>query len=305
MDQYEFGIVKELEEEKQDYKKGIQEGKTMAFCEEDQKIPNVKKVKLVFEYIQPLQVFLNQFWKLELQPMIDKTYLAINELQNTDDGYAQLFSFINENVYIWTMKLIMGKPITYVKSPTHSILNKLVYNLHKTSYIFPQIWMIQKISNLIKGLNYYFPQNILMTLVQYLAIQQKIQHICTNNDALQHIKYCTTLNLISKFNEFSIDDAYQSYIYGFNLPSQTQIQRGIFLFFIDRNLSTRHQKIKRTKQVLIVFLKSLQEDYLFNIISFGGQVKKSSIKHKLQQNNKGLNYQNIKIERIQIIEIYF
>ncbi|CAD8207561.1 unnamed protein product [Paramecium pentaurelia] len=226
MDQYEFGIVKELEEEKQDYKKGIQEGKTMAFCEEDQKIPNIKKVKLVFEYIQPLQVFLNQFWKLELQPMIDKIYLAINELQNTDDGYAQLFSFINENVYIWTMKLIMGKPITYVKSPTHSILFHSDINMKEK-----QISLQSPQDQLYISLDMDDPENLKPNQRFELLFSSKhINDPCTilshtNNDALQHIKYCATLNLIPKFNEFSIDDAYQSYINGFNLPSQTQIQR--------------------------------------------------------------------------------
>ncbi|CAD8209925.1 unnamed protein product [Paramecium pentaurelia] len=291
-----YGIVKELEEAKQDYKKGIQAGKTMIFCEEDQKIPNIKKVKIgclnpgkslkiQFEYIQPLKVFLNQFWKLELQPMIDTNYLAINELQNTDDGYAELFSFIQENVYISTMKLNykqnisivinMGKPITYVKSPTHSILfhSKINMKEKQVSLQYPQ-------DQLNISLDIDDPENFKPNKrFELLFSSQHINDPCailshTNNDALQHIKYCATLTLIPKFNEFPIDDAYQSYINGLNLPQQTQIQRGIFLFFIDRSRSMRRKRIKRAKQALILFLKSLPEDCLFNIISFGSQVKK-------------------------------
>lgn len=35
-----------------------------------------KSLKITFEYIEPLKVYLNQFWKLELSPMVDSSYLA-------------------------------------------------------------------------------------------------------------------------------------------------------------------------------------------------------------------------------------
>ncbi|CAD8203736.1 unnamed protein product [Paramecium pentaurelia] len=71
-DQKVYGVIKQLEEAKKEYKKGIEDGKIMVISQGDQDISNIKKVKIgcqrpdtslkiQFEYIQPLQVSLNQF----------------------------------------------------------------------------------------------------------------------------------------------------------------------------------------------------------------------------------------------------
>lgn len=75
--------------------------------------------------------------------------------------------------------------------------------------------------------------------------------------------------MIPKFNEVPLDDAYSSYINGLNLSTETKANRGNYFFLIDRSGSMGGKRIEKAKQSLILFLKSLPEDCLFNIISFG------------------------------------
>ncbi|CAD8143290.1 unnamed protein product [Paramecium octaurelia] len=295
-DQKVYGVIKELEEAKIEYQKGINEGKTMVISEEDSKISNIKKVKIgclspgkslkiQFEYIRPLQVYLNQFWKLELSPMIDLSYLTVNELQNTSQNYAQKYSFMKKYVNLEainlnykqsiTVNINIDKPITYAKSPTHSILLNSDINRKEK-----QIDLSTPINQLTVTLDKKDPQNmapnkkfeLLFSSNQINTPFSMLSH--TNNDALQHIRYCATLTLIPKFNEFPIDDAYQSYLNGLNLPQQSKIQKGSYIFLIDRSGSMDGIRIQKAKQSLILFLKSLPEDCLFNIISFGSEVIK-------------------------------
>ncbi|CAD8131223.1 unnamed protein product [Paramecium sonneborni] len=158
----------------------------------------------------------------------------------------------------------MEKLIIYAKSTTHSILlnydldikKKLIdLQTQRTKQLLLQIPMILKYGTKQKP----YSKKLL---------------ICTNKDALQHIKYCATLTLIPKLNEFPIDDAYQSYLNGLSLPSQAKILKGYYMFLIDRSGSMDGTRIQKDKQSLILFLKSLLEDCTFNIISFDSDFEK-------------------------------
>ncbi|CAD8213153.1 unnamed protein product [Paramecium pentaurelia] len=217
--------------------------------------------------------------------MIDTSYLAVNELKNTSTNYASQYSFVKNHVNIQAMKLNykqnitvrinMEKPITYAKSPTHSILLNSDINVKEK-----QIDLQTPKNQSIITLDMNDPENMAPNKKFELLFSSNdvnnpyaiLSH--TNNDALQHIKYCATLTLIPKFNEFPIDDAYQSYLNGLNLSSQAKIQKGCYIFFIDRSGSMEGIRIEKAKQSLILFLKSLPEDCSFNIISFGSNVQK-------------------------------
>lgn len=41
-----YGIVKEKEEARQEYEEGIKQGKTMAYSEQDEEFPEIKRVKI-------------------------------------------------------------------------------------------------------------------------------------------------------------------------------------------------------------------------------------------------------------------
>ncbi|CAD8161767.1 unnamed protein product [Paramecium pentaurelia] len=169
----------------------------------------------------------------------------------------------------------MQKPITYTKSPTRSIVLNSDINIKEKQIDLqtPQNLLIITLDtndpgNMVpnKKFEFLFSSN---DFNNFYAI---LSH--TNNDALQHIKYCATLTLIPKFNEFPIDDAYQSYTNGLNLSQYTKIQKGCYLFFIDHNGSMEGIRIEKAKQSLILFLKSLPEDCTFNVISFGSDEEK-------------------------------
>ncbi|CAD8098180.1 unnamed protein product [Paramecium sonneborni] len=284
-DQRMFGLIKELEEARQQYKQGIEDGKTMVLNEQDSKILNIKRVKIgclksgvqlkiLFEYIQPLQVFLNQFWKLELPPMINASFLTAYQLQGINKDYAQQYLSVMKLVNIQAFKfnykqhitviINIEEPLTYANSPTHLINVKQsnVKGQENQVIITPDedtMLPTKKFELLFSSVNINKPHALL-------------SH--TNNDALQKIKYCATLTLIPKFNQYPIDDAYQSYLNGLNLPQQSKIQRGIYIFIIDRSGSMQYGRIKKAKQSLILFLKSLPEDSFFNIISFGSKAQK-------------------------------
>ncbi|CAD8159139.1 unnamed protein product [Paramecium pentaurelia] len=343
-----FGIVKELEEAKKEYQQGIQAGKTMILGEQDKQITDLKKVKIgclapgkslkitfeyiqplkvylnqfwmlqlspmvdssyltigclapgkslkiTFEYIQPLKVYLNQFWMLELSPMVDSSYLTVYQLKNQSVNYPQLYNQIQKSLNFQglqqnyqqdiTININLQKPITFVKSPTHQILiNNDDNQFVKENFTKNQIIILDK-----KYPNNFLPNKKFELLFSSDDVNSPHSFLThTNNDALQHIKYCATLTLIPKFNEVPLDDAYSSYINGLNLSSETKINRGNYYFFIDRSGSMGGQRIQKAKQSLILFLKSQPKNSLFNVISFGSQPKRM-FENSQVYNQKSLN----------------
>ncbi|CAD8177439.1 unnamed protein product [Paramecium octaurelia] len=301
-----LGIVKELEEAKQEYEQGIIDGKTMIISQQDKDITELKQVKIgslapgktlkiTFEYIQPLKVYLNQFWKLELSPMVDSSYLTVHKLKNQSVNYPQLYKKIKKSVdvqgfqqnhrqYI-TIYINLQRSIKFLKSPTHKIIiNTDDHQNIKENFTKGQVIILDN-----KFPDNFAPNKRFELLLSSDDINQPHSFLThTNNDALQHIKYCATLTLIPKFNEVSLDDAYSSYINGLNLYSETKTNRGNYYFFIDRSSSMEGQRINKAKQSLILFLKSLPEDCFFNVISFGNE-SKSMFEKPQYYNQKTLN----------------
>ncbi|CAD8161769.1 unnamed protein product [Paramecium pentaurelia] len=79
------GVVKELEEAKKVYEKGIQEGKTVVLIQEDSKISNIKKQKLVVQALVIHQQF-------NLNASNNYKYFQIN--------------FGNQNCLLWQIQVI-------------------------------------------------------------------------------------------------------------------------------------------------------------------------------------------------------
>ncbi|CAD8123129.1 unnamed protein product [Paramecium sonneborni] len=280
------GIVKELEEVKQEYKykERLKQGEIMILSQQDKQNTDLKKVrigclaprkilKITFEYIQPLKVYLNQFWILEIS--------SIHQLQNQQFNYYSFYKQVQQSIDLKRLEqnykqniivtIHLQNLLTFVKSPTHQI--KLENN-------YQQFFNVNQKKSQVISLDNKYPQNFDPTknfslLFQSNDINQPHSFLThTNNHALQHVKFCATLTLIPKFNQLPPEDAYNSYINDSNVSTQTKMKRENYLFLIDRSGSMEGTRIKKAKQSLFLFIKSLPEDCLFNVISFGSNSKK-------------------------------
>ncbi|CAK63524.1 unnamed protein product (macronuclear) [Paramecium tetraurelia] len=213
-EQIVYGIVKEKEEAKQEFEEGIKQGKTMAYSEEDEQFPQIKRLKIgqlapnkqlrvIFEYIQPLEVYLNKFWKIDISPIIDENYqknqsdtqIGFNKIVRYLNGMFQLKDFTFEYQQDIEIEFDTGSPITFWKSPTHQLHStnakdiegikqengkRLVLKLDDDN---PESFKpLKKFTLLFSSNDINLPRAIL-------------SH--TNNDALQVQKYCATLTFIS------------------------------------------------------------------------------------------------------------
>ncbi|CAD8149835.1 unnamed protein product [Paramecium pentaurelia] len=283
-----YGVVKEKEEAKQEYEEGLQQGKTMAYSEQDMRFPQIKRVKIgqlapnkqlkiTFEYIQPLEVFLNKFWKLDLFPIVDQNYVSQNRKTMIGIHDIEIYEYLNRLFKINDFKfqfrqeieveIDFGSPITFWKSPTH----KLQSTNAKQSEDVKSYGNNKKLILVLQDIpDNYEPTKqftLLFSSDEINLPRAILSH--TNNDALQYQKYCATLTFIPKFNEISLDDAYTQYLDGLSIAENQVMKRGNYLFMIDRSGSMSGSRIRKAKESLILFLKSLPQDSEFNIISFG------------------------------------
>ncbi|CAD8121875.1 unnamed protein product [Paramecium sonneborni] len=261
-----YGIVKEKEEAKQEFDEGVKQGKTMAYSEEDLRFSQIKRLKIgqlapnkqlkvIFEYIQSLEVFLNKLIKI-IKATERKFQLDLKRFQNTQMAYLT-----SETLHFTINKILRQYQIL-----DHLLL---IGNLQLIVYISSQITgKLQQIISQTRRYNQFLFNFLFLqsSLECFKNLSSNIKH--TNNDALLIQKYCATLTFIPQFNQISLDDPYK-YIESITLPQKQVINRGNYLFIIDRSGSMDGSKIEKAKKSLILFLKILPQNSLFNNISFG------------------------------------
>ncbi|CAK63500.1 unnamed protein product (macronuclear) [Paramecium tetraurelia] len=203
-DQIVYGIVKEKEEAKQEFEEGIKQGKTMAYSEEDEQFPQIKRLKIgqlapnkqlrvIFEYIQPLEVYLNKFWKIDVSPIMDENYQ-----KNQSDTQIWFYKIVSQyKMYQQDIEIEFdtGSPITFWKSPTHQ--------LHSTNAKDIEGIKQENGKRLVLKLDDDNPENfkplkkftLLFSSNDINLPRAILSH--TNNDALQVQKYCATLTFHS------------------------------------------------------------------------------------------------------------
>ena len=264
------GVVKEKEEAKQEFEKAKSEGRqaVIGTVDPDSKdilnfeignIPPQSDFTVTISMLQEMKISLNTFYKLYIPSTISPRYMnRINGENKVSEHQIKKGESSGKADFTWTFKVDIQttRKLLFFDSPTHD-LTLLNQNEKGTETL-----LIMEKSEI---------PNKDFTFVFTTEDFQLPGYVLGNTDTSSTVM----LSFIPKFCDLNVTDAYKASVA--NKPYETDMSsaRGDYVFLLDRSGSMGGSRIKKAKEALVLFLKSLPEDSYFNIISFGSSSQRA------------------------------
>jgi len=265
------GVIKKKEQAKEEYREAISQGKTAAYSEINEdtgdimkimigNIPPSSTVAITYSYIQKLEVAANKFLCFRLFSTITPRYNGnLQDALKADIALLSNYPNISSTdpqAYPWTVEADIQSPfpITFVKSPSHDISPVYGNENHTCTITF-------------KSNAPQYPNKDFILLYTNENKQDKIDYMMTPFEE----GYCAMVNVRADFQTASNEKVYENLVkakeieHGYSMDEV----RGEYIFLIDRSGSMEGDRIIMARESLLLFLKSLPEDSLFNVVSFG------------------------------------
>ena len=276
------GKIMKKENAKHIYREQKQQGHTVAYSEitSGADIMNIKvgninshdTIEIKFSYIEPLDVYLNTFWRFKLYSTVNPRYEPV---QKTAQRNVDIVNS-SELMYQWfvNVRIRSENAIKKLEVPSHeSNIIKNTISPHEITLIFnPDSKLYPN-----KDFELYFS-----TENQFKPKISLEQHP-EDKDS-----YIGTVNFFPKFNEFHEETIFQHLRKMFsldnpadstaiesqlnvpaNIESEIQKAKAEFLFIIDRSGSMGGDKIENLRITMQNLIKILPEQSYFNIYNFG------------------------------------
>ena len=266
------GVVKQKQQAQGEYKQAISSGKTAAYSEINPdtgdimkvligNIPPMSPISVTYSYVEKLTVSLNKFWCFRLFSSITPRYNgSLSNLLKADVTLLAAYPTISDKAstaYPWHIDVEIQSPsaISTVKSPSHGIVSKYGNENHTCTVTLDH-----------SGSQKHTPSKDFVLLFSHDKTDQVESVLTPFEDG-----YCAMVSIMASFGQAGYEETYDNFMKAKEVKerhSTTEV-RGEYIFLIDQSGSMSGGRIEMAKNSLILFLKSLPKDSLFNVVSFG------------------------------------
>ena len=265
------GLIKRKQEAQEEYKEAIAQGKTAAYSEINEETDDIMKIMIgnippettiaiTYSYIQKLEVVANKFLCFRLFSTITPRYNGnFQDVLKADISLLSNYPAVSSHdpeAYPWVIEaeIQSPSPITFVKSPSHDVVPVFGNEGHTCNVTF-------------KSNTPQYPNQDFILLYTNESKQDKIDYLLTPFEE----GYCAMVNVRADFQTTPNEKVYENLVKAKEVENEYSLDevRGEYIFLIDRSGSMDGERIRIARDSLVLFLKSLPPDSLFNVVSFG------------------------------------